>query len=148
MPLKSSYGPLFSPAWVAALAPSAQAAQVATVRIYDPNVSQTVYDPIANTWVTATTEVYFGAARVQPLRGANQAPSTGNDTRVQSVLFALPIAATSALDFRTGLQAQVIDSPLNPSLLGYQYVLVEIMDSSNPVERTLIFTVNQETVVA
>jgi hypothetical protein len=45
------------------------------------------------------------------------------------------------------MMLEVLTAALNPSLETYQFVLVEIVDSSNPFERTLMFQLNQETVV-
>jgi hypothetical protein len=56
----------------------------------------------------------------------------------------LPVI-TSDINFRPGQRMDVLAAPLNVSLLTYQFVLHEITDSSNPLERTLMFTLDQET---
>lgn len=136
---------LFNPAWVARLKGAPESAMAATVYIYDPNSSTEVYDADTDTWTETPTSVYSGRGRVQPLRSANDREQPGNETTVQTVLVSIPIT-TNTLDFRPGLQMEVLTAPLNPSLLTYKFVLQEILDSSNPLERTLMFQVNQETV--
>jgi hypothetical protein len=43
---------------------------------------------------------------------------------------------------------RVVSARLNPLLLGYQFIVTEMVDSSNPFEQTFECTVNNETVVA
>lgn len=138
---------LFNPKWVAAVKGAPESAMAATVYIFDPHSSMDVYNADTDVWTKVPTSVYSGRGRVQPLRSANDKDQPGNDTTIQSVLVSLPIAATSGLNFRPGLQMNVLAAELNPSLLTYQFVLHEIIDSSNPIERTLMFQVNQETKV-
>ncbi len=147
MPLRATYPPLFSQPWVDELKTSPELSQVATVTIVNPKSSQRVYNALLDTWTTAAVTAYTGPARVQPLRSASAREVRGNETTTQTFLFSLPIGLSEGVDFRTGFIATVTESPLNAALLNYQYVLTEITDSSNPVERTLVFTVNQETVV-
>lgn len=146
MGLKTNARTLFSPAWQEALRGAPESAMDATVLIYDPNVQNDVYDADTDTWTRVPSNIYSGKARVQPLRSANDIAQPGNETTVQTVLISIPIS-TNSLAFRPGLRAEVLSAPLNPSLLAYQFVLSDITDSSNPIERTLLFTVNQETVV-
>lgn len=147
MGLNSNPRALFSPAWVKSLKGAPESAMVASILITNPHSSTRVYDPDTDTWNDVSTIVYTGKARVQPLRSAAEKAALGNETSVQTVLVSIPIS-TNELDFRPGLILEVLVADLNPSLLGYQFVLTEIMDSSNPVERTLMFQVNQETTVA
>lgn len=145
MGLKYRPTTIFNPAWVAALRGTPESAMAATVLIYDPNSSGRVYNPDTDTWTDVQTPVWTGKARVQPLRSANNKDQPGNETTVQTTLVSIPVDAVTE-DFRPGLQMDVLTAPLNPALLTYQFVLQEIMDSSNPLERTLMFTVDQETV--
>jgi hypothetical protein len=143
MGLRTHSKDLFSPAWVDSLKGAPESAMDATVRLYWP-ATGAVYDPETNEYTTGPDEVlYEGKARVQPLRVAARVDSPGNDTTVQQVLFSIPIA-TRTVDFRAQMSARVLSAPLNPSLTGYAYVLREIMDSSNPIEKTLLFEVDQE----
>lgn len=135
---------LFNPAWVEALRGAPESAMSATVLIYDPKTSQRIYDPETDTWTDVQQTIWSGPARVQPLRSANNKDQPGNETTVQTVLVSIPVDAVIE-PFRPGLQLDVLTAPLNPSLTTYQFVLQEIIDSSNPLERTLMFTVDQET---
>lgn len=135
---------LFSTAWVDALKGTIEASMIATVRFWSID-GEPIYDPDTDSWTTPTTPVYEGPARVQPLRTATQRNAPGNETTVQAVLFSIPIA-NKALNLRPELQGEVLVAELMPALATYQYVISEIMDSSNPVERTFLCTVNQETV--
>lgn len=137
---------LFDQAWADNLKGVPELGMKATIRLYDPNVSQVVYNPVTDTWTDVETTLYSGKARVQPLRSAAAKAQGGNDTSVQTVLMSIPIAASLALDIRPAYQVEVLTATLNPSLVGYEYVVTEIVDSSNPLERTFLCTVNQETV--
>lgn len=146
MGLKSNPRALFSQAWVDSIKGAPESAMVATVLITDPHSSTRVYDPETDTWNDVSTIVYTGKARVQPLRSAVQKASPGNETTVQTVLVSLPISEKST-NYRPGLVLEVLTAPLGPALLGYQFVLNDVVDSSNEIERTLMFQVNQETAV-
>lgn len=137
---------LFNPEWVKAVKGAPESAMAATIVIYDPNISSDVYDAETDTWETnVRTVVYTGKARIQPLRSENTKDQPGNATSVQAVLISVPISAVDT-EFRVGYQADVLTAPLNPSLLLNQFVLTGPVDSSNPIERTFMFTVNQETI--
>jgi len=137
---------LFSQAWVDNLSGSIERAMPATVKFYDPTVSSAVYDPVSNTYTSAPLILLTSAARVQPLRSAAQKDSTGDATSVQSVLVSIPIALGKTLDLRPKHRAQITVSPFFPVLVNYVFVAKEVLDSSNPIERTFIFEVNQEVV--
>lgn len=141
--LKSLSRDLFSPAWVEALRGAPESAMDAVVRVYDPNTANAILDKTTNTYSNNFTVVYDGIARLQPLRSVTQQNNAGNPTTVQTVLFSIPIAYKT-LQLRPGLQATVLSSELNPSLVNYQYVISEIIDSSNPIEKTFLCTVDQE----
>lgn len=143
MGLKTLQRGIFSPAFVEALRGAPEAAMDAVVRVFDPDTVNAVLDPETNTYTNTFTPLYTGIARVQPLRGANEQTNAGNPTTVQTVLFSIPIEYKD-LDLRPGLQATVMSSELNPVLTKYQYVIKEIIDSSNPIEKTFLCSVNQE----
>lgn len=145
MGLSTPVRPLFNMQWQAGLAKAVQPAQIATVQIYDPATSTSVFNPATNKFTNVPVVVYYGPARVQPVRGAGFSTNgVGDDTTIQGVRMQLPINATLGIDFRTKHRGKVIDSPLFPTLTKYVFTLREIMDSSNPFERTLEFDVNQE----
>lgn len=84
---------------------------------------------------TTTTTVIETKARVQPLRSAVPKEVPGNDTFTQVVLVSIPI--TPHAEFRVGDRLRVVQADRNPDLLRYDYRFKELLDSGNPLERTL-----------
>lgn len=132
---------LYGPRWQAALARTAEAAFAASVALYE--VEGRVYDPVTDAWNETTTSWYVGPARVQPVRTARMVDADGNATTVQGVRVSIPIDQNT-LDFRPGLRLVVTEAVLNPSLTELEFILRDVVDSSNPFERTLEFLVDQE----
>lgn len=144
MPFKQR--PYFTAEWQAGLAKARQPFMPTTVRIFDQGKG--VYDPATNKYTYPNlTVVYEGEARVQPIRSTQSRILPQDNTTVQTVLFMIPLLEVQDVDFRPGLQARVTSAPLFPGVEGYQYVLREVTDAGNAVERTLVFTVDQEMVV-
>lgn len=144
MGLNSLYRDLFNPAFVAATRRAPESAMNAVVRVFDPQTYKAVYNLETNDYTLVDLKpLYDGIARIQPLRSAGQVADPGNPTTVQAVQLQIPIS-NKTLDLRTGLQMFVLVCDLNPTLLNYKYVLSETMDSSNPIEKTFLCTVNQE----
>lgn len=144
MPFKSR--PYFTQKWQDGLAASREMFMPCQVRIFDQGESE--YDPATNTYgYPNLVELYVGKARVQPIRSAVSKLLPQDNTAIQTVLISVPIGEVQDIDFRGGLQARVTECLLFPSLKSYQFALLEIMDSGNPAERTLLFTVDQEQVV-
>lgn len=145
--------PIFTQRWQDGLARSVETAMPAVVRIF--TVGESVYVPEENDYAIETVTLYgptegvpgSGKARVQPLRSSRYEIQPMDSTYVQTILISIPIGEAQGVDFRPGNQARVLESPLNTINTDYQYVLNEIVDSSNPFERTLLFTVNLETAV-
>lgn len=137
--------PIFTPEWQAAGAAAVETAMPATIRIFRYS-GEPEYDPATNTYVRPTETLYEGMARVQPLRGSRYEPSPMDSTYAQTVLLSVPISAAQGTDFRVSNQARVLTTPLNTVNTEYQYVVTEIIDSSNPFERTLLCSVNLEAV--
>lgn len=125
-----------SDAWVESLRPSAESLMVATGTIFDPNSTDTTWvDGVGQ--VTTPATVGTGKMRIQPLRS-----STAPDgKRLQAIQVSIPLNFLS-VPARVGLGLTVTDSPFNTDLETYVYTCIEVADSSNPVERTLIFSVN------
>ena len=89
---------------------------------------------------TTVTELGDSIARLQPLRSAVPKEVPGNDTYTQVILVSIPI--TPYIEFRAGDQMKVLMADLNPDLLRYDYRLKEVLDSGNPLERTIQFEVD------
>lgn len=145
MALSATRRPLFSQRWVDGLAPIAESAMSAIIRVFIPGQGR-VYDVDTDTWTnTPDTVLYTGPARVQPIRSAREARATGDSTTVQSIRFQVPVS--SGLTVRPDTQVRVTACTLSPALLTYQYVIRDTAESSNPFEITFEATVNNETVV-
>ncbi len=141
--------PLFTARWQAGMAPAMRSAMPATLRIF--RVGTPVYVPATNSYTDASTTLYGGSTgapgRVQPLRSSRFEVAPMDSSYWQTVLISVPIEDVQAVDFRPGDQARVLASPLNPAIENYQYVVDEIIDSSNPLERTLLCNVSLEVAV-
>lgn len=143
MPLNRT-NTLFTQRWVDRLKGVPESAMVASVVFYDPDTSQAVYNPATGTYTSTPTTLWTGQARVQPIRSAATRENNANDTTVQSVLISVPIDAGLTFDLRPKHRGRVLTSPLNPLLTKFVYVVQEVLDSSNPIERTFVFSVDQE----
>lgn len=122
--------------WVAAARVSAESMMVATGSIFDPNSTSTTWvDGVGQ--VTTPTTLGTGKMRIQPIRSST-AP---DDKRMQAVLVSVPLDFLS-VPARVGFGLTVTASPFNTDLTSYVYTCIEVADSSNPVERTMIFSVN------
>ena len=147
MPLKSGWThTLFNKRWQDELHTATQKAYVAKVEIFSVDVSDAVFDPDTGEYTYPNDKVvhYSGPARVQPIRSANKVNSGAYDTRTQAVLFSI---SDLSLDLKLDWQVRVTECELNPVLTRYKYVIEELMDSQNLVERTFITKVDQEVVV-
>lgn len=134
---------LFSQEWVDALREVPEQGMVASIQLYDPQTSKAVLNWETKEYDQVPLILGTSKARVQPMRSAASRNNLANDTTVQTVLVSIPVDELD-LDIRPWHRGRVLTSPLNPLLTKFVYVVQEIMDSSNPLERTLMFTVNQE----
>ena len=82
-----------------------------------------------------STTIIETKARIQPLRSAVPKEVPGNDTFTQVVLISIPI--TPHATFKVGDILKVTKAPRNPDLLRYDFRFKELLDSGNPLERTL-----------
>lgn len=144
MVLNASTTDVFSARWVNALRGFTESTMVATIRIYKPNAP--VYNTATDTWSDPSITYYTGKARVQPMRIPREKAQPGDATMISQVQVTIP-ALNNGLDLYAGLQVKVTDSPLNPALLKYTLVIVSVVDSSNPLERTIHCTMDQEAVL-
>lgn len=143
MALNAAKKPLFSDEWAEGLRFSVESGMIASVHLFEPG-GEGVWDPSINDWTEPTpVTLYEGKARVQPIRAAADKSVPGNATTVQTVLLSVPREAT-ALDIRPGQQVRVTSAAMNPQLTEFLFVVHEVLDSSNPLEKTLYCKVNQE----
>lgn len=120
-----------------------ESAMIGRVEVFDPNLSESVYDPITNDYTDVKAIILADKARIQPIRSTAIKPSQGDDTSIQTVLFSVPITH-KAVVFKPWYQVTILEAPLNPSLVGVTCVLSEVLDSSNPIERTFHGVYNLE----
>lgn len=134
---------IFTQEWVDGLSHIPESGMAAEIEIVVPG-QDTGWDETTNTPITTPdTVLYTGKARVQPIRSANQKAVPTNSTSVQTVLFSIPVEFQS-LALKLFYQVRVLEAPLNPTLTAYKYVLSEVLDSSNPLEKTFYCTVDLE----
>lgn len=122
----------FTGTWIDRLKGIPERSMTATVRFTDPKTQSAVLDNVP--------------ARIQPLRSAVPKENLANDTRTQVILVSIPIDIGRNLDLRPRHRAVVLECELLPVLENFLYVVSEIMDSSNSIERTFQFTVDLEAV--
>lgn len=104
------------------------------MRFTDPKTHSTLLDNVP--------------ARVQPIRAALQKDNNATDTRTQTVLVSIPIDTGRELDLRPRHRAVITECALMPVLTNFLYVVSEVMDSGNAIERTFYFTVDIEAVLS
>ena len=121
---------VFNTRWQSGLVSGQVAAQPATVKMF---TRSTTY--VNNLPVVVETSLYNGEARVQPVRTPRRNPEVGDTREDQTVRFQLKL---NSLEFSADtMYVRVLTCPLNPALVnGEVYVLREVTDSSNPIERT------------
>ena len=122
-------GQIATPDWVARIAPSPERFMPCTVQFLDPETESVILT---------------SPARVQPVRTSNPKPNNVADTQQQVVLVSIPIALGRTLDLRPKHRAAVTACVNNPTLTNFLYVVQEVLDSGNAVERTFYFMVDIE----
>ena len=124
---------------------------LASVQIYNPASGSQEYDAESNSWTGATTALYEGKARVQPINAVNEVNDAYNPTFIKTVRVQIAYNknqlqdATAAMpDIRPNDRMTVTSSPYNLALEKFVYVVTDVMNSSNSWERTLICRVDSE----
>lgn len=132
----------FTQAWQDELKPVPQLFVGATVQIVEFDNTNAVYDPVTNDYTGGTkTVIWEGAARVQPRQAVRPTANNAADTVVKTVQFQFN---ELDLDVTTDMRFSVIECELNPVLCRYMYVADGVLDSSNPIERTITCKVDTE----
>lgn len=120
---------IFTPKFVAGLKAFGESGYAATISVFTRTVT---YEGITPTVVK--TVVYSGGARVQPLSTPSQVDAEGDHPFVQTVRFQINNQSTK-LDPET-MFVEITACANNEHLLGYTFVVKEVLDSSNPIEQT------------
>lgn len=135
---------LFNSRWQQRYARIVERSMNVTIEIFVPG--EATHDIQTDTWSQSETVLYTGKARAQPLRTARKESVPGNSTSSLPYLFSIPVRYND-IDLRPDQQVRVLVSPLNPQLPLFQYVIYEVGDSGNPIERTFYASVDQEVIV-
>ena len=136
----------FNSAWQDSIAPTlGKYLASATIQVFLPGTGESVFDPETGEYTYPNNEVivYEGPARVQPRRSTQEKSNNSTDATVQAVQFQVALSG-SPKDVRPKHRVRVIECEKNPVLESYEYVVFEVVDSSNPVEQTFWARVDQE----
>lgn len=147
MPLKANWSRnhIFNDAWIDELSTIATLGYAAELKIYTIDITEPVFDPITGTYTggTGETTVWSGSGRVQPISSASNINNNASDTLVQKFRFQI---SARTIDIRPDMYLVVTACSNNPVLLNYKYVIDEVADSSNLIERTFTAHVDTEVV--
>lgn len=149
--------PSIDPRWSFYNSGVEKALRLASVQIYNPDSSTSVYDPETNTWSGETSLIWIGKARIQPRSSSARLGASGN------IITAIDPGASQIVevhiglrenqlegsngnmpDIRPGHRMLVSDSPLDQNLKNFEFVVRSVINSSNPWHRALLCEVNQE----
>ena len=148
MPLRPGWSKddYFNSAWQDSIAPTlGKYLAGATIQVFLPGTGESVFDPETGEYTYPNNEVivYEGPARVQPKRSAQEKSNNATDAPVQAVQFQVALSG-GPKDVRPKHRVRVTECEKNPVLESYEYVVFEVVDSSNPVEQTFWARVDQE----
>ena len=148
MPLRPGWSKddYFNSAWQDSIAPTLEKYLAgATIQVFLPGTGESVFDPETGEYTYPNNEVivYEGPARVQPRRSTQEKSNNAADATVQAVQIQVALSG-SPKDVRPKHRVRVIECEKNPVLESYEYVVFEVVDSSNPVEQTFWARVDQE----
>jgi len=132
------------PRWLTHNRGVVRALQLATVEIYNPGSATQVYDEVNNSWAGTTTELYTGRARIQPVNAISEIVDNYNPTFIKTVRVQIDAATAGSSDIRPNDRMRVTACETNTALLGFIYVVTDVLNSSNPWERTLVCKVDTE----
>lgn len=145
MPIRSGWSraSIFNKAWQEELNRVTEAWMPAKIQVFFQELGDAVYNTDTGefTYPTAEKIIYDGKARVQPIRMARNVSNNAADTIVQAVQFQVPdITLDNAVNYRV----RVLECALNETLTSFHYTITDIVDSSNPIERTFVASVDTE----
>jgi hypothetical protein len=145
--------PSLHPKWFTHNRGVARGANLTSIVIYSASSEPQTYDAITNTWTGSATPIWQGRARVQVTGSSistNIADSTYNPTTVQHIQFQIPFGANELApgagiaDIRPNDIVRVIASPIDDNMTKFVYIVTNVLNSSNPWERTIICRVDTE----
>ena len=134
-----------------------RALELCNIEIYNPASADSVYDAETNTWSNQTVTLWIGKARIQPRSSSVRLGSAGTvmtaidpgASQIMEVHIGLRENQLSGSngampDLRPGHRLKVTESPIDPSMVNFEFVLRSVINSSNPWHRVLLCEVNQE----
>lgn len=132
------------PRWLTHNREVVSALKLATVQIYNPASGSQTYDATENSWTGSTTVLYTGKARIQPVNAVNEISDNYNPTFIKTVRVQIDAATSTSADIRPNDRMKVTSCASNRALEGFVYIVTDVMNSSNPWERTLLCKVDTE----
>jgi hypothetical protein len=124
---------------------------VCDIEIYNEQLGSRVYDATTNTWDTTSTNIWTGKARIQPTKISSERNVPGNPTFIRQVVMQIDFGKNQVegsdgemADIRPGNYVLVTESPYDPLLKNFVYIVRTVMGSSNPWQRTITCEVDME----
>lgn len=143
--------PALDPRWAYHNRPVAQSFMTCAVSISHQGLEGVEYDATTNTWSDNAVIVWSGKARIQPISTSNNINTLTNDSKVRRVQVEIDFSGNEVsgssgamADIRPGDYLMVTDSPVDPMLQNFIYIVRDVIGSSTPWVRTLICDVNLE----
>ena len=143
--------PVLDPRWVSHHRNVSSSFQVCNIEIYNEQLASREYNPTTNTWDTDSSNIWAGKARIQPTKIASERNVPGNPTFVRQVTMQIDFGKNQVegsdgemADIRPGNYVIVTESPYDPILKNFVYIVRSVMGSSNPWQRTLTCEVDME----
>lgn len=131
--------------------------ELCDIEIYNPASAESVYDAATNTWSDSSVLLWEGKARIQPRSASVRLGTSGNiytaidpgASQIMEVHIGLKenqLAGSNGEmpDIRPGHRMLVTASPIDESLINFEFVVRSVLNSSNPWHRMLLCEVNQE----
>jgi hypothetical protein len=115
---------------------------VATIEIFDSNISDGTYNAVTNTWTGSRTTIWSGEARIQPVTKPTNRNNTANPTSITEV--EVHFNYPGDVDILPGHQIFVTASPYNTPLTNMILTVRSSINSSNAWNRVLVCEVDEE----
>lgn len=130
------------PKWFSHNLPVESGFNLASIEIFDSNISDGTYNATTNTWSGSRTVLWSGEARIQPVSKSTNRANTGNPTSVLDV--EVHFNHPGDLDILPGHQIFVTASPYNTPLTNMILTVRTALNSSNAWNRVLVCEVDEE----
>lgn len=152
MPLNRKWakGEYFNPAWQKSLANALSVTHNCTIRVTRLTSGEGVFDVVTGKTAfpeEAVAVQYEGGARVQPRGTPLDKTNNAADTSMRRVQFQLPLAGAKETNIRPGSMIRVTECRNYPAMTTFDYRVQGVVNSGNPIEITIIATVDEEVVV-